>query len=152
MKQLRWAALGLVALASACATVAPPPAGGGVSTPDGPASIPSTPLALGDYRGGSASSVLSGFERAVTERYGEGQTISAVTADLRRNDFNCAAAAASDRGDPPAQVCRHTVTQSGCTHTWQVHLYDADNNARLARTRALYDRRCGNDGLLGGPS
>lgn len=150
MKQLRLAALGLLALAASCATVVPPPPGGTV-TPEGPSSIPSAPLSLGDYRGGSAASVLSGFERAVAERYGEGQTISAVTADLRRNDFNCAASAASDRGDPPAQVCRHTVTQSGCTHTWQVHLFDADNNARLARARALYDRRCGNDGLLGGP-
>jgi hypothetical protein len=149
MKQLRFAALGLLALAASCATVAPTP--GGTNTPEGPSSIPSTPLALGDYRGGSASAVLSGFEQTVATRYGEGLTLSSVTADLRRNDFNCAAAAASDRGDPPAQVCRHTVTQSGCTHTWQVHLFDAGNNARLARTRALYDRRCGNDGLLGGP-
>jgi hypothetical protein len=151
MKQLRFAVLGLFALASACATAVPAP-GGGVSTPGGPSAIPSAPLALGDYRSESAGAVLSGFERGVASRYGEGQTLSAVMADLRRNDFNCAAAAASDRGDPPAQVCRHTVTQSGCTHTWQVHLYDIDNNARLARTRALYDRRCGNDGLLGGPS
>jgi hypothetical protein len=150
MKQLRFAALGLLAFAASCASIAPTP-GGGVSTPSGAASIPSTPLALGDYRAESAGAVLGGFERTVASRYGEGMTLSAVTADLRRNEFNCAATTATDRGDPPAQVCRRTIAQSGCTHTWQVHLFDADNNARLARTRALYDRRCGNDGLLGGP-
>lgn len=151
MRQFRLAAFALLALAASCASLTPSP-GGGASVPEGPSVIPSTPLALGDYRSASSASVLNAFERTVSSRYGAGLTLSAVTADLRRNEFNCGAAAAGDRGDPPAQVCRRTITQSGCTHTWQVHLYDADRNARLARTRALYDRRCGDDGLLGGPS
>lgn len=124
-----------------------------VSTPSGPAAIPSTPLDLGDWRNATPPVALAHFQETVSSRYGAGQPISAVTADLRRNDFSCAAPRASTdgRGAPPAQVCRKTVTQSGCTHTWQAHLFDAENDARLARTRALYDRRCGNDGLLGGP-
>lgn len=147
MKQLRFAALGFAFLAASCASITAPP---GTSAPVGLASIPSTPLALGDYRSASAGAVLRDFENTVSSRYGEGVAISAVAADLRRNDFSCASGAASDRGDPPNQVCRHTVTQSGCTHTWQVHLYGGGPG--LTRTRALYDRRCGNDGLLGGPS
>jgi hypothetical protein len=33
-----------------------------------------------------------------------------------------------------------------------VHLFDTHGDARIARARALYDRRCGREGLLGGPS
>jgi hypothetical protein len=123
----------------------------GVSTPAGPSTIPSTPLDLGDWRRASAAATLSAFQRNVANRYGAGVALSAVTADLRRNQFACAAPAHGERGDPPDQVCRRTVTLQGCTHTWQVHLFDAAGDARLARTRGLYDRRCGGDGLLGGP-
>lgn len=135
---------------AACVTPTP----GGVTPPTAPAEIPSTPLDLGDWRRASAPDTLAHFEQTIAARYGAGLTISAVTADLRRADFNCAAprANADNRGAPPAQVCRKTVTAGGCTHTWQAHLFDANNDARLARARALYDRRCGDDGLLGGPS
>lgn len=131
---------------SACATAVPP----GPSAPSGPSAIPSTPIELGDWRRASVNAVASQFERNVSGRYGEGVALNAVAADLRRNEFNCGGGGGG-RGDPPEQICRHTVTQAGCTHTWQVHLFDADGNDRLARTRALYDRRCGDDGLLGGP-
>ncbi len=93
---------------------------------------------------------MQSFERTISSRYGAGLQLSAVTADLRRNDFTCSAPGAG-RGDPPAQVCRRTVTAEGCTHTWQAHLFDAGGDGQLARTRGLYDRRCGGDGLLGGP-
>ena len=147
MKQLRYLALAATIAASSCATVTP----SAPSAPSGPAAIPSTPLDLGDYRRAGAPAVLNDFERAINSRYGQGVGLSAVTADLRRNEFNCAAPS-SGAGDPPDQVCRRTVSASGCTHTWQVHLYDDAGSAGLARTRALYDRRCGDDGLLGGPS
>lgn len=148
MKRLHWIAAAFALALSACAT-APV---GGVSTPSGPASIPSTPLDLGDWRRASAASTLESFQRTINSRYGAGLQISAVAADMRRNEFNCAAPGRGDgRGDPPAQVCRKTVSVNGCTHTWQAHLFDANNDARLARTRGLYDRRCGGDGLLGGP-
>ena len=126
----------------------------GVATPEAPASIPSAPLDLGDWRNTTPPAALAHFQQTVSSRYGAGLPLNAVMADLRRNDFNCAAPRANPdpRGAPPAQVCRKTVTVSGCTHTWQAHLFDANNDARLARTRALYDRRCGSDGLLGGPS
>jgi hypothetical protein len=127
---------------------------GGVSTPSGPASIPSSALDLGDWRRGSEAATLSAFQDNVASRYGAGLAIAAVSGDLRRNEFNCGAApprAAGNRGDPPAQVCRKTTSANGCTHTWQVHVFDAGGDGRLARTRGLYDRRCGGDGLLGGP-
>jgi hypothetical protein len=140
-------ALGCVIALAACETV---PAG--VSTPAGQsASIPSEPVNLGDWRNANEAATLQAFQQGVASRYGAGIEISAAAADLRRNDFNCGAAPPQDqgRGDPPAQVCRRTTTASGCTHTWQVHLFGG--NGALDRTRGLYDRRCGNDGLLGGP-
>ncbi|MGE0596444.1 MAG: hypothetical protein AB7P07_08760 [Hyphomonadaceae bacterium] len=144
MKQLSLLVFAALAV-SACATVAP----SAPSAPSGPPTIPSTPLDLGDWRRASVSGIVGEFERTVSARYGEGVALSAVAADLRRNEFNCSDGGGG-RGDPPDQVCRRTETASGCTHTWQVHLFDA-NDSRLARTRALYDRRCGDDGLLGGP-
>lgn len=147
MKYLRCIGLAALALAASCATLPPP----GAEAPTGDARIPSAAIELGDYRNANAGAVLSQFERTIASRYGEGMSLSTVAADLRRNDFNCAAVTPGERGDPPNQVCRRTVTADACTYTWQVHLFDAGNNARLSRTRALYDRRCGADGLLGGP-
>ncbi|HRE45368.1 MAG TPA: hypothetical protein PKY87_15540 [Terricaulis sp.] len=144
MKAPVWIAAALLLL-SACATTPT-----GVSTPSGPASIPSGAIELGDWRRASEQATLQSFERTIASRYGAGLQLSAVTADLRRNDFTCSAPGAG-RGDPPAQVCRRTTTAEGCTHTWQAHLFDAGGDGQLARTRGLYDRRCGGDGLLGGP-
>jgi hypothetical protein len=141
-------AAALALLLSACATPTAP----GPTAPSGPPSIPTSPLDLGNWRGGSESSVLGEFQQSIARRYGEGLQLSAVSADLRRNQFSCAAVTRDTRGDPPAQICRKTTTDAGCTHTWQVHLYDQAGNAALVRTRGLYDRRCGGDGLLGGPS
>jgi len=107
---------------------------------------------FGDYLNASEDATLSAFRRGVTGRYTAGMSLDAVADDLGRNDFNCGPpppALEQARAEPPARVCRRTVTEAGCTHTWQVHLY-----ARvevLERTRGLYDRRCGNEGLLGGP-
>jgi len=145
LKRLAFVAAGL-ALA-ACATMPV----SGPSTPTGPAAIPSAPLDLGDWRRASASSTMQHFESTVRGRYGVGLTLASVTADLRRQEFSCAPPQRDGRGDPPAQVCRRAESASGCTHTWQVHLFDEGDNARLARTRALYDRSCAGDGLLGGP-
>ena len=108
-------------------------------------------LDLGEWRTANEAATLSAFEQNVTNRYGAGIAISDAAADLRRSEFNCGDAPPLDqgRGDPPAQVCRRTVTLDSCTHTWQVHLFGADE--QIARTRGLYDRRCGTEGLLGGP-
>lgn len=147
---MKYAPILLAALALGACAVMPV---GGVSTPSGPATIPSSPLDLGDWRRASAAATLTQFQRNVASRYGLGLALTAVAADLRRNSFNCAGGRpeANGRGDPPEQICRRTTTASGCTHTWQVHLFDANGDGRLARTRGLYDRRCGGDGLLGGP-
>jgi hypothetical protein len=144
---MKYASL-FAALALAACVSAPV---GGVSAPTGPATIPSSPLDLGDWRNASVSATLAAFQRNVASRYGAGAALSAVAADLRHNGFACARPPA-DRGDPPDQICRRTVTVNGCTHTWQAHLFDQNGDGRLARTRGLYDRRCGGDGLLGGPS
>ena len=145
---MKYKVMVLALLLGACETTA---ISSGVPSAPSAAPIPSTPLELGDWRNPSAAQVLSGFEQTVTARYGAGLPISAVTADLRRSEFNCAAAPADEtgRGDPPAQICRRTVTANNCTHTWQVHLFG--EGGVLARPRGIYDRRCGGDGLLGGP-
>lgn len=123
-----------------------------VSAPSPAANISSAPLDLGDWRRASVSTMAQHFEREIAGRYQIGLPLTAVSSDLRRNEFACAENRDSaGRGDPPDQICRKAVAAENCTHTWQVHLYDADANNALARTRALYDRRCGGDGLLGGP-
>jgi hypothetical protein len=137
MKRL---AVALLLLSAACAT-----------TPTGPASVPQGALDLGgDWRRASPSSVLHQFENEVSRRYRPGLTLAAASSDLGRQSFRCAPNA-DTRGAAPDQICRKTVTVENCTHTWQVHLW-AQSGGALERTRALYDRRCGGEGLLGGPS
>jgi len=145
---MKRAALALAALAlAACATPV-----GGVSAPGGSSTIPLSSISLGDWRRASEGETLRAFQQGVNGRYGAGVPISTVARDLQRNQFVCGAAPPLDqgRGAPPAQVCRRTITQAGCTHTWQVHVFDTVGNGMLTHTRALYDRRCGGDGLLGG--
>jgi hypothetical protein len=132
-------------LLAACETVpasAPPPASG--ARLDGE-------LDLGDWRNANEAAALAAFERNVAARYSAGLALSDATADLRRSEFTCGDAPPQDqgRGNPPAQVCRRTITANSCTHTWQVHLFAT--NSSLTSARSLYDRRCGNEGLLGGP-
>jgi hypothetical protein len=149
----RSAAFAFVALLSACASVdtSTPP---GAVAPRGGPSIPTGALDLGDWKRGSAEGVVQRFSGAISRRYGAGIALSAVMADLRANQFTCARPSAGRAGDPPDQVCRRTLNESGCTHTWQAHLWDdaAGGGAKLSRVRGLYDRRCAADGgLLGGP-
>lgn len=140
--------LALVFFAAACATEMP--AG---SKPETSASAISGPLELGDWQHATAAAELASFQQTVAGRYASGLSISVATTDLTRNEFTCAANHdTSHQGDPPAQICRKTVTQAGCTHTWQVHFFDNHGDAHIARTRGLYDRRCGGEGLLGGRS
>lgn len=138
-------ALGLALLVSGCETMSQ-------SAPSA-AGAPSTALDLGDWRNAAPAATLTQFESAVASRYAAGSSVSDAAADLRRNDFTCAANNdTSGRGDPPAQICRKTVTAGTCTGTWQVHLFDTSGDGRIARARALFDKRCGREGLLGGPS
>ncbi len=111
-------------------------------------------LDLGDWRNANEAATLTAFERNASGRYTAGLALSDAAADLRRSEFTCGAAPPLDeqgRGAPPVQVCRRTITANNCTHTWQVHLFEQNGDGHVARTRGLYDRRCGNEGLLGGP-
>lgn len=135
------AAVGLAACETTGVVTAP-------STPS--ATIPSTPIDLGNWRSASAPATLQAFEQQVNLRYAAGVSIGAARTDLTRAEFTCGPPNPGDgRGEPPLQVCRRTISASGCTHTWQVHLFG--NGDALTRPRGLYDRRCGSDGLLGGP-
>lgn len=146
---LRRLVLAVALGAAACSTPI-----AGMSTPTGSGPIPSTAIDLGDWRGSSEGATQAAFQRGINARYAGGAAIRTVAADLRRNRFTCAAPApdlADNRGRPPVQVCRRAQTVQRCTHTWQVHLFDNMSDGRLAHTRSIYDRRCGDDGLLGGP-
>lgn len=147
MRHARLLLAGLVAFAAAACTTVPT----GTPPRTAPPGIPSAPLELGDWRRASVGATLAQFERNVGQRYRPGLALSTAASDMRNNEFNCADNRDTTRGDPPDQICRKTVTVEGCTHTWQVHMFDENNNAVLLRTRGLYDRRCGSDGLLGGP-
>ncbi len=144
-RRVAWCVIGLALVLGACETIP-------IASSSSTGAIPSTSLNLGDWRRANANLVAQHFEREVGGRYGAGLALTAVSSDLRRNEFTCAPNRDdAGRGDPPEQICRKTITVEGCTHTWQVHLYDVDGNEALARARALYDRRCGGEGLLGGP-
>jgi hypothetical protein len=137
------AAFFAVALLGACETV---PAAGVASAPG--AVVPTAPIDLGEWRGPDVGAVVQHFQREIAQRYEASATLAAISADLRSNDFSCADNRdTSGRGDPPDQICRRTQAGENCTHTWQVHLF----SGQPVRARALYDRRCGGDGLLGGP-
>ena len=137
-------AVGLALVVSGCETMSdmtssPPP--------------PSTPLELGDWSHASATDTLTQFQSTISARYAAGSALSDAAADLRRNDFTCAANNdTTGRGEPPVQICRKTVSADNCTGTWQVHLFDTQGDGHIARARALFDKRCGREGLLGGPS
>lgn len=140
-------------MGAACASLdaSTPP---GAVAPRGGPSIPAGSLDLGDWKRGGADGVGQRFSGTVARRYGEGVALTAAIADLRANQFTCARPPAARAGDPPDQVCRRAITEAGCTHTWQAHLWDdaAGQAAKLTRVRGLYDRRCAADGgLLGGP-
>ena len=125
----------LVAALAALAACATPI--GGPSTPTGSAQIPSTPVDFGDWRNADESATLTAFQQSVTSRYGVGLAITAVSSDLRRNSFNCGAAPRADaagRGDPPAQVCRPTLTNGGCTCSMKAAA--ASSRARAGSTIA----------------
>ncbi|WP_395644718.1 hypothetical protein [Terricaulis sp.] len=143
---MKRAILSAAILLAACATAPVDDAGAPAA-----AGIPSAPIELGDWRSASEAETSAAFEQQVGARYARGVAISAVRADLRRNDFACApnTTPSNGRGDPPNQICRKSATAGNCTHTWQVHLFETGD--ALARARAIYDRRCGADGLLGGP-
>jgi hypothetical protein len=120
-----------------------------------PTTVPAQPgragqIDLGDWRRASQRRVAAHFSEAVTRRYEQGGSIAQISADLRANQFACSAGAPSRRGVSPTQVCRRSLRDRECTHTWQVHLFARQQS--VARTRALYDRSCGGDGLLGGPA
>jgi len=138
-------ALSLALLAAACETTS-----GAESS--SPAQSSGGSFDLGDWRHATAAATLSQFQSTVSARYGAGSPVSTAVADLRRSEFTCAENVdTTRRGAPPAEICRKTVTAENCTGTWQVHLFDTHGDARVARARALFDRRCGNEGLLGGP-
>jgi hypothetical protein len=147
------AAVALALFVSACETIAPSPVSTtpppSTQTPRANTETPGGPVDLGDWRDGEANAVTDRFSAHIARRYAAGATLYSVMEDLRRQSFVCAPSTAA-RGDPPDQVCRRTIKEAGCTHTWSIFLYDSGGNQRLARTRGLYDERCGGDGLLGG--
>jgi hypothetical protein len=122
----------------------------GTQAPAGGARIPSGSIELGDWARGSEQQVARRFADTIAQRYGPGLALSAAAADLRSNQFTCAANR-DRRGDPPDLVCRRSIQGAGCIHTWQVHLFSDGAAQGLTRTRGLYDRSCSRDQLLGGP-
>lgn len=120
------------------------------SAPTRATAMPTTPIDLGDPGKASPDAAAARFSGQILRRYPDKAPLTAVEADLRRNAFACGPSKAK-RGDPPDRICRRTLKASGCTHTFQVHLFVDGKAAALDRVRALYDRQCGGDGLLGGP-
>ncbi|MFZ4071761.1 MAG: hypothetical protein ACOYJ6_16855 [Caulobacterales bacterium] len=152
--RLTCAVLAIAGLA-ACASLPQPPAGPPKPSPSQATAprgdvIPDSPIDLGPYGAGEQRAVAGRFARGISNRYSPDMAFALVLADLRKNAFQCFVAGQGS-GDPPRQVCRKTVRLASCEHIFQVHLYDTGGNQKLARTRALYDRLCGGEELLGAP-
>jgi hypothetical protein len=148
-------ALSAAALLAACASGGSKPGTtvAGATAPQG-WRTPSSPIDLGDYKRGAATTVAQRYAAQIARRYPMDSPMPQAVADLKKNDFRCEAAPAAGRGDPPDQVCRRKVAEGECTHTWQTHLWDDAPGAaaKVTRVRGLYDRSCAaDDGLLGGP-
>jgi hypothetical protein len=114
---------------------------------------PAGAIDLGDWRGGSANAIAQRFSSSISRRFASGSSLANALADLRANQFTCTRGTPG-QGDPPDQVCRRAISDKGCTHTWQAHLFDdAPGQAtKVSRIRGLYDKSCAvEDGLLGGP-
>lgn len=150
---MRLIALGAVAfLLAACATAGPSTQTSAPAAATAPRAATGLtgPVDLGDWRRGDANAILQRFSGHVLRRWPAGQPISTAVADLRSQGFSCAAPRGQG-GDPPDQSCRLTRTEAGCTYIWTVSLYDDAGATRLSRVRPLFDKRCGRDGLAGGP-
>src|SRR4051794_16256194 len=92
-------ALSLALLVSACETMS-----GGGGAPSG-AENAGGGFDLGDWRNTAPADTLSQFQTTIAARYSVGSPLSGATADLRRNDFNCAQNTdSSHRGTPPTQI------------------------------------------------
>lgn len=150
----RIAAFAALSVLAACSTAPSPGAGVGkpppAAAPARATSMPTQPIDLGEPAKAGVDATTARFSGQILRRYPEKAALAAVEADLKRNSFACGPAKAR-RGDPPDRVCRRVLKAAGCTHTFQVHLFIDGKAATLDRIRALYDRQCGGDGLLGGP-
>jgi hypothetical protein len=118
-----------------------------------PSAGPTTPgraagIDFGDWQRASQRSVAARFSGGIERRYRQGAPLPEVVADLRVNRFACTPGQPTRRGVAPSQICRRSLRDRGCVHTWQVHIFASRQS--LARARALYDRACEGDGLLGG--
>lgn len=141
--------VGFLAIAACAPFPTAPPTG--AAPPTGTAGFNPGPVPLGAYERSSASAVARSFAEALGRRYAPDAPLSAITADLSANAFSCRASR-HRLGDPPDQVCRRSAKAGDCDHTWQIYLYDDRGATRLSRVRAVYDRACGPDPLLGGPA
>jgi len=139
---------------SACAVLTdarPPPA----AVAPHAASMPKTPIAVADLIRDDSGAAGGRFAAQMLARYPAGAPLSVVQADLTANSFACTPppppVRGAPRGDPPVRICRREIRAADCKIGLQVHLFSGAPAGRLGRLRALYDRRCGADGLLGGP-
>jgi len=139
------AALGACAAAQTTPAPTEAPALGGAPGPV----VFSGALRLGDWRGGETGAVAQEFAAAVESRYGQGVGLADAREDIARAGFRCASEAGAGAG-AAALACRREETQRGCRHAWNVYLFTAQGQT-LSRARGLYDRRCGDEDLLGGP-
>jgi hypothetical protein len=120
----------------------------GIVTPTGEGR-PTGPIALGDYDKDKPDDVRRDFAGDIIRRYAVGAPLRTATADLAANKFECAKSTIN-APDPPAQICRRQIKTGDCVNVWSAYLYDTKGDAKIARVRALYDRRCAADPLLGG--
>lgn len=140
-----------------------------ISVPQSPAPTPSPPTAasspaafevraieIGDWARESPQAIQARFARSVERAVGRGETIPEALAALQASQFGCNPVTGRGGDERPVQLCERQIRQSGCTHTWQVTLFDPGRQGRASSAEAVYDRVCSGEtgpggGLLGAP-
>ena len=156
---IKAAVLGAAALLSACVSIpsgpTAPSAAQAMTT--APAAFEACPIEIGDWSRESPQAIQSRFARSVERAVGRGETLAEALSALQASSFGCNPVS-GPRGadDRPVQLCERQIRQSGCTHTWQVMLFDPGRQGRAASAVAIYDRVCAGEtgpggGLLGAP-
>ncbi len=134
---------------------APPvPAAGSAALPS--AGFEIRPIEIGDWARETPQAIQTRFARSVERAVGRGETLAQARSALEASAFGCNPVSGARADDRPVQLCERQIRQSGCTHTWQVMLFDPGRQDRAASADAVYDRVCAGQsgpggGLLGAP-
>lgn len=114
------------------------------ATSGGPPSSPKVLITRGDWRAVGREAAARDFTTSLQRAVPTGQPLATARATIEASGFSCVKPASGF-----ALSCRLLAQETKCAHVWRV-LINAERD-QVTRARGLYERTCGEDGLLGGP-